>query len=180
MTIKDSIQSKKVSIIGVSASGKTTLAKALSSKLHTPYYDLDDIFWMPNWVKAPQEMVFKRVEEISKTSSWVFAGNYSKVSHLHIWPKADLIVWLDLPLHLLLVRGFKRGLKLYKDKKPICNGNYVTFSKFLGKSAIHWWILRTYLEKKTRYKRLLRSQKYPMIHLKSQKQIDRFLEDISG
>ena len=33
----------KIHIIGCSGSGKTYLAKALSKKYNTPYFDLDDI-----------------------------------------------------------------------------------------------------------------------------------------
>ncbi len=36
----------KVHIIGSVGSGKTTLAKELSTKLEIPYYELDNVVWM--------------------------------------------------------------------------------------------------------------------------------------
>ncbi len=36
---------KRIHIIGSVGSGKTTLAKDLSSKLNIPYYELDNVVW---------------------------------------------------------------------------------------------------------------------------------------
>ena len=39
---------QRVSVIGVTGSGKTTLAAALAAKLQVPYIELDALHWEPN------------------------------------------------------------------------------------------------------------------------------------
>jgi adenylate kinase family enzyme len=46
---------KRVSVIGVSCSGKTTLGGILARRLDLPYIELDALHHGPNWTEASAE-----------------------------------------------------------------------------------------------------------------------------
>lgn len=67
----------KILIVGIVASGKTTLAKKLSNELGMPYYEGDCIAW-----GFPGEQRYKRsdeeqaeiIENINKNDNWIVEG----------------------------------------------------------------------------------------------------------
>lgn len=143
-------------IIGSCGSGKTTLGRHLAKNLGYPVTDLDDLYWLPNWTLRPKEEFAALIEEATSSDSWIICGNQSKYRHL-IWPKADIIIWLDLPLFLLLFRVTRRSLLRILDKKPICNGNYETFSRLFSSYSIVLWVLRTYFRHRKDYKKAMKT-----------------------
>jgi len=44
---------RRISIVGSSGSGKTTVGRALAVRLALPYVELDEIFHQPGWVDLP-------------------------------------------------------------------------------------------------------------------------------
>jgi adenylate kinase family enzyme len=86
---------KRVVVVGVTSSGKSTLAERLAKRFDLNYIELDALNWEPNWQNAPLEVFRARVEK------WIVAGNYHAVRDL-IWPKAEAIVWLDYSLATVL------------------------------------------------------------------------------
>ena len=52
----------RINVVGTSGSGKSTLAKSISKKFNTPYVQLDEIFWKPNWKESCDEEFFSKVE----------------------------------------------------------------------------------------------------------------------
>ena len=46
---------KKILILGISRTGKTTLARKLSKLLDIPVYHLDKYIWKENWIEASQQ-----------------------------------------------------------------------------------------------------------------------------
>ena len=54
---------------------------------------------------------FRRlIREATAGDAWIVAGNYTKFSHELTWPRADTIIWLDLPLPLLSLRLLRQIL----------------------------------------------------------------------
>ncbi|WP_223275772.1 EutP/PduV family microcompartment system protein [Paenibacillus elgii] len=68
---------KKVLIIGIVASGKTTLAKRLSQKMNIPSYELDGIVHPQTpdgrYKRTADEQV-EVIREIDKSGAWIFEG----------------------------------------------------------------------------------------------------------
>ena len=158
-------------IIGTCGCGKTTLGEHLASKLHLPLTELDDLFWLPLWKKCPHQIFIQSIEQVTKKNAWIICGNYSKCRPL-IWPKADTIVWLDLPLYTLFGRILKRGLLQMETKEIICNGNRQTFLKFLW---ILYWVLKTFYRRRRVYSRLIKQHSHlHWIHLKSKEEVEMF------
>lgn len=68
---------KKILIIGIVASGKTTLAKRLSKTLNIPWFELDCIVHHQTenerYKRTPEEQI-AAIESIDRRGSWIFEG----------------------------------------------------------------------------------------------------------
>ena len=166
---------RRIIITGTSGSGKTTLGKLLSERLNIPFVDLDDLFWLPNWKPRPHAEFCTLVAEAAEKPYWIICGNQSKV-HSLFWPKADTVIWLDLPLHLLFGRVFKRGIRQFKTKEFLCNKNRQTVKQFLW---LLYWVVSSYNRRKKKYN-VFRHQTPHLhwIHLKSQTEVETFIKNI--
>jgi adenylate kinase family enzyme len=103
---------RRVSVVGVSGSGKTTVARALAARFGVPHVELDAIFHQPGWTSLEDEEFARRVAVAIAGDGWVVDGNCSRVREL-LWSRADTVVVLDLPrwrvMSQLLVRTLRRG-----------------------------------------------------------------------
>ena len=149
---------KKIVIIGTCGSGKTTLGRQLAKRLNIPVTDLDDLYWLPHWKFRPEEECSALIEKTVSQEEWIICGNQSKYRAL-IWPKADTIIWLDFPLHILFWRLLSRGIRQMISGEMICNGNQQTLYRLLW--ILHW-LFRRYWRNKKRYGTL--SQTTPHVH----------------
>jgi len=143
------IKGQRISIVGTSSSGKSTLGRKLGERLGLPVYDLDDFYWLPGWeVKSPNQFMVE-VEALVAEDSWIIIGNYG-TAKLKVWGRADTLVWLDYPLHVCLWRGLKRVLHRGIIKQKICNGNTESlWRSFFTKESILLWIVKTYKRRRT-------------------------------
>ena len=71
---------KRIHILGASASGTTTLAKALSEKMGYCHFDSDDYYWVTTDVPFTQIRDLEKRRELLKrdlesTSEWVLSGS---------------------------------------------------------------------------------------------------------
>ncbi len=92
---------KRVVVVGVTSSGKSTLAEKLAKRFDLDYIELDALNWEPNWQAAPLGVFRARVENATQSEKWIVAGNYHTVRDL-IWPRAEAIIWLDYPFLTVL------------------------------------------------------------------------------
>lgn len=87
----------KIHIIGSVGSGKTTLAKTLSSKLNIPFYELDNVVWKRHKsgdIRRSDEKRDEYLNKIINSDSWIVEG----VHHTWVSPsfqKAKWIIFLD-------------------------------------------------------------------------------------
>lgn len=104
---------RKILIVGGPSAGKTTLARALARRLELPLHELDPIaFADENFTKRPAAERTVAVQMIFRTDSFVCEGAFLGWTH-PIFEVADVIIWLDPPLVLMmwrhLVRHRRRG-----------------------------------------------------------------------
>ena len=174
----DISRTMKIYIIGTSCSGKTTLARNIAEKLNITHIELDQLWWLPNWQEREREE-FREIVEAKLTSeeNWVIDGNYRRIRDMII-PRVDHIIWLNLPFYLVFSRSITRTIKRIITRESICNGNHENLSALLSADGMPAWVIRTYKIRK-QYGESLKAFDERMIELKSQKQINVWLKDIS-
>ena len=102
---------KRVMIIGGPGSGKSTLATRMGAALGLPVYHMDrEVFWLPGWQERAKDDQRRQIERIAALDAWVFEGNNSSSFSLRE-ARADMLVWLDVPLWLRLVRVIRRSVR---------------------------------------------------------------------
>lgn len=98
----------KIAIIGCPGSGKSTVAKQLHEKLNIPIYHLDQYYWLPGW-KRPNKDAFKKIHNaLCDKQQWLIEGMAMRNLAYRV-AKADVIIFLDIPLRTCLYRIFKRA-----------------------------------------------------------------------
>lgn len=110
----------RISIIGHTGCGKSTLARKVSEKLSIPHIHIDR-FWFAaggNRLKPGESeerervraYVAEHVREAVEAPDWVSDGFYPHTQNL-IADNADIIVHLDIPLWRRLANHFERVLQ---------------------------------------------------------------------
>lgn len=157
---------KRIVVIGVTSSGKSTLAQTLAKRFDMKFIELDALHWEPNWQGAPLDVFRERVEQAIQAEKWIVAGNYHVVRDL-IWPKAEAIIWLDYPLLLVLKQLSLRTFKRWWTQELLWGKNIEPFHvhfKLWSKDSLFHWLFRTYWRRKREYPLLFAQQEYR--HLK--------------
>lgn len=108
----------KILIIGIVASGKTTLAKILEQKLNIKHYEIDSIVHDDiNCKKRTPDEQEEIVNQINKQSDWIIEGTL-RINLEILLDLADIIIYLDIPLRTrkirILTRFIKQKLKIEK------------------------------------------------------------------
>ncbi|UOB08401.1 adenylate kinase [Streptomyces sp. HP-A2021] len=113
---------KRIVVVGVAGSGKTTLARALGEGLGRPVTDLDLLFWGPAWSRVDLNVFRERTQEVLANESWIIAGSYfNQVADL-VWARADTVVWLDLPRRVSFSRVLRRTVRQVVRREDVLPG----------------------------------------------------------
>ena len=152
-----SLNYQRVVVVGVTSSGKSTLAEQLAKRFDLRYVELDALHWEPNWQAAPLEVFRARVQEALQSERWVVAGNYHVVRDL-VWPKAQAVIWLDYPLLTVLWQLTRRNIKRWWTQELLWGTNrerlWIHF-KFWSTDSLYHWLFKTYWRRKREYPQLL-------------------------
>jgi adenylate kinase family enzyme len=171
---------KKIVVIGSSCSGKSTFSKAVASALKIQHVELDALNWEANWKEAPAEIFRERIEKALTTDGWIVDGSYSKVRDL-VWPNAELVIWLDMPLTTILRRFIFRSFRRTFKKEILWSGNQESLrNSIFQKNSLLMWILKTHKRRRASYLEYLASPPYPqlqVIQLKTPEEVRLFIEN---
>jgi adenylate kinase family enzyme len=132
---------RRISVVGASGAGKSTVARQLASSLGVPFVELDAIYHQPGWAPLPAAEFRRRVAPLTAGDGWVIDGNYSAVRPL-VWARADTVVWLDFPRHLVMRQVIWRTLRRVTFRTELWNGNREQWSNLMSwvpeESIISW------------------------------------------
>jgi adenylate kinase family enzyme len=113
---------KRILILGPSGAGKSTLARVIAARLGLPVVHLDAIHWNPGWVESEVGRFRQRVAEAAASDAWVMDGNYTTHLDLRL-PRAEAVIWLDLPRHIYFPRAVWRSIQNYgRDRDDLGPG----------------------------------------------------------
>ena len=166
----------KIAVIGYSGAGKSTLARALGERYGIPVLHFDTVHWAPGWQERDKTEAHQIAHEFMEQPEWVIDGNYTKYEYQRRMAEADVIIFLDFPRLSCFARAWKRYFRNRgKTRADMCEGCPERMDlEFM------WWILwkgRT-RKKKEEFRRLLAEYPDKAVVLKSQKEIDEYLEGL--
>src|SRR5262245_57760018 len=138
---------RRVCVKGTSGAGKSTFAAELAQRLDLPCIELDALFWEPNWTEPNIEAFRARVSEAiaAAPDGWVIDGNYDSKLGDTVVGAADIIIWLDLPLHIKVRRVWSRTIYRIRNQVELWNGNRETWrDAFLSRESLLLWMVKTH------------------------------------
>ena len=174
---------QRVSVAGISGSGKTTFARALAARLGVAYDELDALHHGPNWTEATADELRARVEAAiaAAPDGWVIDGNYrSKLDDI-VLAQADTLVWLELPMRISLVRLWRRTWRRWRTGEELWHGNRETVRGLIDPryGMISWAVQSHFRHKRQIPAAAIRNPHLRLVHLRTPSDVERFLADVS-
>lgn len=167
----------KIAVLGYSGAGKSTLARALGERYGVPVLHFDTVQFTPNWQVRDREEAHRMVHAFMENPEWVMDGTYSKFEYEHRLNEADTIIFLNLPRLVCFCRAWKRYFCFRGRSRPdMADGCCEKMDR-----EFVWWLLwegRT-RQRREKFQKVLEQYPEKTVVLKSQKDIDRYLEGLS-
>jgi hypothetical protein len=167
----------RIAIRGASGSGKSTLARGLAQDLGVPYVELDALHHGPNWRAASAAELKARVDAaLDDRAGWVVDGNYDSKLHGLVLDRAELIVWLDLPLLTKLLRLVRRTSRRWLANEELWNGNRENWkAAFWGGDALFPWAVSSHFRYRREWPSLFAGR--DVVRLRSAVEVQRWRAD---
>ena len=175
---------QRISVVGSSGSGKSTVARQLATGLGIPHVELDALHWGPDWDAASPEQLRERTEAATSGETWVIDGNYqSKIGEL-VWERADTVVWLNPPRWRAMAQVLRRTVRRAATGQELWNGNRESWAglKFWrGEESILWWAWHSYRPTQERYAAAMTrstAHRVEWHRLRTRRDVARFLDSL--
>ncbi len=151
---------RRVAVVGVTGSGKTRLAQAMAEALGLAFVELDALQWEPGWKAAERSVFRQRAEAALACGAWVTDGNYSELRDL-VWRQAQVLVWLDYALPLVLWRLLKRTLNRTLSQELLWGTNRETWrGAFFSRDSLFLYALASHKRMRRNYPAALALPEY--------------------
>lgn len=107
----------KISIIGGSGTGKTTLSESLSKELKIPVYHIDGIHHLKDWKVRDKDERDKMILDIVRRDKWIIDGTYKTTLRERL-ENSDLTIYLDYSTLSQIKGVMGRFIKNHGEEKP--------------------------------------------------------------
>jgi adenylate kinase family enzyme len=161
---------KRIAIIGIPGSGKSTFSNKLGKKLNRPIIHLDKEYWTSNWKRKYSKEEWKNfIEVLCSQDRWIIDGNYKSTMAVRL-DRADVIIYFNFSKLRSLFRVF---IRIFNRKQQ--------FDRPEGmRNKLSWdlfdFIIR-YPKKET--KKLIDNQKDKIVYIvKNNKDIEMLLNNL--
>lgn len=175
--MQSSTDLRRILIIGSAGSGKSTTALLIADKLGLPIYHMDkEVFWLAGWVERSRPDQIKQVERIVAQEAWVFEGNNSRTFPLRE-ARAQMVIWLDVPLWLRLWRVTRRAIRQKGQTRPDMAAGCAEDLRMLP--GFWWFILRTAKESRRKQRALFEKTPLQKHRLTSARAVNAFVAQMT-
>jgi adenylate kinase family enzyme len=173
---------QRVNVIGGSGSGKTSVGRALASKLGVPFVEIDELHWRyPNWRLPSEGELRALIDSATRGDRWVVDGSYGSVRDI-VWARADTVVWLDTPFGQRFARVLTRTIRRSFTGEVLWGAQRESLrNAFLSRDSLLLFMIRTERRRVRLYREWLARPEYAhlkLIRLRSQNEIDDWLSRI--
>ena len=154
--------------------------------LEAPFVELDSIQHQAGWTAIPPDEFRARVGEIVAGDRWVVDGNYSTVREDLVWPRADTVVWLDLPRRVVMGQILRRTAGRVLRRTELWNGNRESLRNALSRDpdrSVVMWAWTTHSSVHDRYRAAADDPRWShlrFVRLTSRAEVESFLRSLSS
>lgn len=164
-------------VIGSAGSGKSTTARMIGHALDLPVVHIDrEVYWQPGWQERTRADQIDRVKRIVAQEAWVFEGSFSRTYGLRE-ARAEMLIWLDVPLALRLWRVVMRALRYNgqtrTDMAEDCPERLARLPGFL------WFIVSTAKSSRRKARAFFDASELPRHRLTTRKEVATFVAALS-
>jgi adenylate kinase family enzyme len=139
----DLARHRRVVIVGVTGSGKSSLAVRLAALGGMPHVRIDDLMWRPGWVQLDAAAQAEAVAPHVEADAWVLDGLWTATRGV-VLPRTDLVIALDYPRRVSLGRLLNRTVHRLRSHESVCGGNSESWGKALSRDSIVAWHVRSF------------------------------------
>jgi adenylate kinase family enzyme len=161
------VSPRRIVVLGCAGSGKTSLAQQIGERTGLPVICLDE---MSRRLSSQGKLPSFRslLEEAHAKEAWISDGNFAQVSFDIRLPRAELVIWLELPR---IVCAWRACTRVLRQGEP---------HKLRGLPAVLAFIWRFDRVNRTLIEvaRSKHGTKVPVIRLRSGREIAGFLQSL--
>jgi adenylate kinase family enzyme len=177
---------RRVSVVGCSGAGKTTVAAKLAERLEVPHIELDAMYHQAGWEPTPRDELRASLLPLIEGDRWIVDGNYGSLVQDLVWDRADTIVWVDPPRPAVMAAVTRRTLGRMVRRTELWNGNRERFRYLLTprpEENIILWTWTRFAHYRDRYAASMEDPangRLLWIHLRSRREIKAWLASVGS
>ncbi len=112
-----SLPAQRISIIGISGSGKSTFSRMLAEQTRLPLFHMDQLFWRGNWEEVPEQEYLKEHQKLIQQDRWIIEGYIDEKMSDRLL-RSDLVIFLDYAGWFCTWRVLKRWFMHRSESRP--------------------------------------------------------------
>jgi adenylate kinase family enzyme len=170
---------RRILVLGVSGSGKSTVGRRIAERLGVPYVELDALHHDAGWIEASPAELQARVRPLVDAEAWVIDGDYRRKLGDLVVQRADAIVWLDLPIRTWLPRLAWRTARRMATGEELWNGNRERVRNLFERPNIFGWAWRKHFANRSELEAWAGGHPHArLVRLRTPRDVERFLSGL--